>query len=324
MHVICQILNLAITRIILRFNERDFSFVGNTIWLKAQQEAFKTFGTYLQKPDLQILETGIRMLSRHYETCEEMALTTRRAYCFYQFVEKLGSVKRDLKWEIGPETKEGRAKFGFMFYTLMGITSHIVIIALENFKLFKDDALTVKAKAEFYALVQNEIDIIFEQEDALVTWRLDQITPVTICEVKLVFWKEFEQTCETRWRRSIEEDDEVASGNDLINHKKICEDCEDDNFISLDKVDRIGGLTDKRNMLFQASVIDHVTNRVIFKQESEGRGSERGNVLHHLFLAGMKARGREEIKIRKFTENINNGTVTVARDILNKLLPLLN
>ena len=264
------------------------------------------------------------MLSRHYETCEEMELMTRRAYCFYQFVEKLGNVKRDLKWETDPMlSKEGRAKFGFMLYSFMGMTSHIAIIALENFKLFKDDALIEKAKAEFSALIHKEIDILHEHENDLITWRLDQITPVTICEIKLLFWKEFEQTCETRWRRNIEEDDEVASGNDLINHKKICEDCEEDNFISLNKVDRIGGLTDKRNMLFRGTVVDHVTNRVIFKQESEVTGSERGKVLQNLFLAGIKARGKEEVKIREITENNNNGTVTVTRDILNKLLALL-
>ena len=43
--------------------------------------------------------------------------------------------------------------------------------------------------------------MLFDYERDITTWRLDQITPVQICEITQHFSKKFEGVCETRWHR---------------------------------------------------------------------------------------------------------------------------
>ena len=278
------------------------------------------FHVHLGLKDLQAVESGTKQLRTHFELCETKR-DSNRARCFYQFLPRLESMSRDLKWTEEPDLyREGKGKFGTMFLSFVAMSTHIVIAALDNVKLYKDQLKEDKATEELHAFLRKCHDHFFIYEKDIMQWRLDQITAVELCEVTLHLWKEFEQSCESRWRRSID-DEENEEENVLVDSGDDDSSADDDfDDILFSKADGIGGLGDPRNKRYRARVFDDVTKTVIFEKEADVIGSERSILLQKLWEEAVVARGKVENKVRAQLNKFNNETVGTVRNILTTLL----
>ena len=210
----------------------------------AQIEAYNVFGIDLLPENLIPMETGIEKLKDHYSFCSKLNYSSERSKCFYKLLDFLKGAKRDFRWNISPSvSKQERPKFGTMYLSFTAMSVLLSSISSLNMK-YVDDRFT---KETWIRDFSNEIDTInnmlFDYERGITVWRLDQITPVQICEITQYFWKNYEGVCETRWRRDtgLENEDETDNNsNDNSNDNQATFGYSSFNDSVLNVVDKIG------------------------------------------------------------------------------------
>ena len=286
-------------------------YLEQSVWYHVYNQTYKWSGMRLSKTDLHSLQQTIQKLFRQYQQCSTKENNKRQAICFSRLLKTLEAGKRDVSWlkTTSDEEEGGRAKFGLYLTAYAAMAAHISKLALASSKVYeRKDLKAMKNNLDtilkYYLKVLNE----YEYEDLLR--RLGQLRSVKICEVRTHFWKEFEQVCEFRWRRSSEVDNDIDADIEKFH--------DDDS--ALDIADRIGGGVDNSKIRYHGTVIDEAHGNVIFDKYLDTKVETKGQAVQTLFEEGIEARGKEEKKIRKNLEEFHNETVILVRRLINKSL----
>jgi len=287
--------------------------LDDSIWWYAQQESRSAFNIDLGIEELLTMETAIKKLKQHHNICNDLKVNKRRAQCFHHLVDIIQAGKRDFTWDISTDiSKEGKAKIGTLYISYAAMSALLSVIASKNLDSLNDDRKADAWREEFAAEITKLSDFLHDYEHDISTWRTDQISPVEICQVKQLFWKEFTGVCETRWKRSIddnEKDDEDES-------KKEFDDNEN-NDPSLNVADKIGGTTNFYTKLYRGKVFDDVTKETLFVDDAYVKDEENlGTKLISLYKNGMKERWSKEETVRKDMVKYNNNTIKAVRRVI--------
>lgn len=179
----------------------------------------------------------------------------------------------------------------------------------------------------------------------VVEFRLDQITPVTICDITTHFWKEFEGSCETRWTtmafdkkhsnqiklrsnisgppRIVETEggDKAKDTEPTIPENEESRDTVEDE--GIDKSTLIGGDLGPSKKRYRTTVIDSSNDKVVYESNFIADGSSRGGMMDDATKEGLDARGKEEVKVKEQIMAHINGTFYINMKILRASLDLL-
>jgi len=326
---------------------RKFYFTDkkeDSVWWYAQTEAQKEFNIELGVDDLLGIEKYLKNLDHHYTHCSTYSKNKRRAICFHQFLRMFEDGLRSFLWDYAPDIdRESKSKWGTLYLTNAAMVSLISASININIKYLGDENIVRDWKVAFFQDLEHVYSYLYAYEKDVIRWRREQITSMDICENKKIFWKEFPQACETRWRRSTDEtDEEIEEETEVENSDKKSSlyeaiqefsnvknltaalTDEEDNEVdsrnddpSLDVADRIGG-TPKGIRFYSAKIIDDVTKEVLYEKSIEVEdGENRGIHLIRMHAEGMEIRGKHQIKIVKEVKKYNKDTVFNVRKILN-------
>ena len=285
-------------------------FLDESAWAVAQSTAKQVFKVDYFIDDLGVMEQDIQKIGREFLKCNDIKDQQILSQCFNVIADTMKDAARDFSWDQNPSiSKWNRIKYGIMFLTLAVFDAHISIVA-KNAPLEKKYELGKR-----YSFIFERFNsLLFEFEDALETWRFNQVNPVKICEIHSIMWKEFQGTCETRWRRSADEDEnEINSG---LGSSYDVESLIDE------KVERIGNnFLHKRK--YRASVNDIVTEHVVFQEDILLDTGNRGVGIHDVFQRARDARWKYIESIKNDMPRFNEDVVRVARHIIESTIKYL-
>ena len=287
----------------------------------AQIEAYKVFGIDLLFENLVPMETEIEKLKDHYSFCSTLNYSSDRSKCFYKLLDFLKGAKRDFMWNISPSvSKQERPKFGTMYLSFTAMSVLLSSISSLNMKCVDDRFTKETWILDFSNEIDNINNMLFDYERDITVWRLDQITPVQICEITQYFWKNYEGVCETRWRRDIaleneDEADNNSNGNSNDNQTTFGYSSFNDFVFSV--VDKIGRDADPFEKFYKGKVIDTIQKKILFEKVEYVKNSDiRGNKLNILLREGMKKRGEHEKRVRAIMESFNKNTIKLVRQLI--------
>ena len=267
------------------------------------------------------METGIEKLQNHYSFCSKLNYSSEKSKCFYRILDVVKGAKRDFMWNISPSvSKQERPKFGTMYLSFTAMSVLLSSVSSLNMK-YADDRFT---KETWIRDFSNEIDMInnmlFDYERGIIVWRLDQITPVQICEITQYFWKNYEGVCETRWRRDTGLENEADNdSNANSNDNQTTFDYSSFNDSVLNVVDKIGRDANPFDKFYKGKVIDKVQKKILFEKGEYVNNSDiRGNKLNVLLREGMKKRGEHEKSVRAIVESFNKNTIKLVRQLITE------
>lgn len=189
-----------------------------------------------------------------------------------------------------------------------------------NIKYVENKFTREKWIRDFTQEMERINNMLFDYERDITTWRLDQITPVQICEITQHFSKKFEGVCETRWRRDIaleneDEADNNSNGNSNDNQTTFGYSSFNDFVFSV--VDKIGRDADPFEKFYKGKVIDTIQKKILFEKVEYVKNSDiRGNKLNILLREGMKKRGEHEKRVRAIMESFNKNTIKLVRQLI--------
>ncbi|XP_065662354.1 uncharacterized protein LOC100201886 isoform X2 [Hydra vulgaris] len=281
-----------------------------SVWAIAQATAKQVFKVDYLIDDLAVMEQDIRKIGRLYLKCKEHKNEQALFDCFSAVADTMNDATRDFRWSIDPTiSKVSRIKYGTMFLTLAVFDAHISLVAIKS-----PFEKKYELKKQLSFLFERFYSIMYDFEKALDVWRLNQISPVKICEVHIIMWKEFEGTCETRWRRAI---DEVENKTvDGINSAYDVESLIDE------KVEKIGSnLLQKKK--YQASVYDFVNDHQVFQEDIILDTGSRGIGIHNLFQKAKDIRWKYIDSIKNHMSRFNEDIVRAVRSMLNSIIFIL-
>ncbi|XP_065647804.1 uncharacterized protein LOC100209363 [Hydra vulgaris] len=280
---------------------------SQSVWTVAQATAKELFKVDYFIDDLSVMEQDIHKIGRQFLNCKEYKNEQKISDCFSVVADTLRDATRDFTWSYDPTIfKWDRIKYGTMFLTLAVFEAHISLVAKQA---------PLAKKYEFgkrYGFIFDRFNsLMFDFENALNAWRLDQVTPVKICEVHSVMWKEFEGTCETRWRRSADEDEKgISSGMGSSYDVESLID---------EKVEKLGSnLFHKKK--YKATVYDSVSDHQVFQEEIILDTGSRGIGIHDVFQRAKDARWKYIDTIKNDMPRYNEDVVHAVRNIIESMV----
>ena len=294
-----------------------------SIWFVAQIEAYNMFGIGLLPESLLAIESGIKKLKEHYIICSMLNYSSERGGCFYEFKEFLKGAKRDFTWNISPFiSKEEKPKFGTLYLSFTAFSALLSSISSLNIKYVENKFTREKWIRDFTHEMERINNMLFDYERDITTWRLDQITPVQVCEITQHFWKKFEGVCETRWRRDtgLENEDEFNDDKKFnLNNNQFEHGFSGFEEPVFNDADKIGSDANSSEKLFEGEVIDKVQKKVLFKKEEYVNNVDiRGNKLNKLFREGVRKRGEHERHVHRMMKSFNNSTLYAVQQLVMK------
>jgi len=260
------------------------------------------------------MEISINKLKTHYNTCKRMHLNLRRLQCFYNIAEVIRGAKQSFVWDTSSAVSKGyRARVGTLYLSFSSMSAIISSIAIKNFEYLNENKKIKSWVEKFRSLMEKLKTLFFVYRSAVTTWRLDQISPVKICEIKPVFWKEFKGVCETRWKRS-----NIAEFENL----EFDDNSDDDPTLNI--IDGIGGRTHFNIQRYRGEVFDDVTKETLyFKEVTVNDVDTRGNKLNEIYREGIEKRGIQARKIEKDMDGFHNRTIYFAENSIDAFYKLL-
>jgi len=286
-----------------------------------------------------------------------------QAQCFYHISSLLQDLEHGSRWIAGPQISiMNKVKFGTLYNIAGTLIAHMSLIAKEHIKQFKHRHVFEHKLSEFTKVLSTIHRMLNEFGNTLVHFRMDSITPPIVCEIFERFWKEFTGTCETRWRRSIDDDeklpalleDDVAANNNNNNNNDKDEkkeeldssgdndDDEDDDESDIEQLaeqfqakeedpilyvaDKIGNSCEigpKRCKKYRVQIIDNVKREVIFQDYKYAEFTQRGEAMVDLAKKAHSIRNEAVKKAEHDMQKFSNQTYIINQDMILDTLNLI-
>ena len=261
-------------------------------------------------------------MKKHYEYCSSLSSGRKRAMCFYGFKEIILSAETNFLWPLKrSDSKAGRGRYGCLFLAYGSMSLLLALVSKENMKYVENIHIQKKWERQFENRVNRIYSYMKYFEPTIVAWRTDQITPVKICEINVIFWKEHEMNCEIRWRRDVIEDGEDISSPKAKKSNQITSSAKEQDIIfkdddpDLNIADKIGGYGSRFDKVYRASVTDPLKKYVMYNHLVRVQINEsRSDVLATLYKEGFKIREKYKLKVKKEVKDFNIKTVSALRN----------
>ncbi|XP_065673380.1 uncharacterized protein LOC105847641 isoform X1 [Hydra vulgaris] len=284
---------------------------SNSVWNIAQIMAKKVFNITYNIEDLIVMEQDIEKISRGFSVCKKMSKKLQKTFhCFDDLAITLEDAIVDFKSSLST-SRRNLVKYATMFMTMVVFQAHIALIA-RNPPTPSNASLKKK-----YSLIFEKINVHLNQfEFNSQDWRISasQVTPVTICEIRLRMWIEFQGACEKRWRRSLDDENEEEESFGMLLHNG------NESLIE-SKVQGIGNPNSNR-FKYRATVYDKFANYLVFQKDELVNSSTRGDRIFKLFKDGNEQRLQYNEGIAKKMKNFNEELVTIIRSIVESTIAL--
>ena len=264
--------------------------------------AKQVFNITYRISDLSVMEQDIQKISRGFLDCEKLTKNKlNSSQCFSELAVTLEDAIRDFKSSSPSTSRRNRVKYATMFMTMVVFQAHIALIA-------KNSPLPYKTNLnKRYGFIFEKINAHLNQfEFRSEDWRISasQVTPVTICEIHVIMWIEFQGACEKRWRRSVDEEENFGLGTSYDNESLIDR-----------KVERIGN-PNPHKMKYRATVYDKFASYQVFQEDALVDSSSRGVGIFELFKKGNSRRLKYNEGIANEMKRFNEDLVTLVRGIV--------
>lgn len=304
----------------------------NSAWFVAEETARDMFNIPMGMEDLKFIEKLLFSVGRHFEQCVSMKPSRERAQCFFHLAPLVLDLETGSRWLTLPEISiELKAKFGTMYNTIALLISHLALIAKENFQVFEDPILTQFKLHGYRKALENVNRMLHDFDVDIINWRVDAVSPPIICEITQKFWKEFVGVCETRWRRSIDINDEpdtnkktfigVAENGDVISEEDEYKTREDDTI--LNSADRIGTSCAQNCIQFRVQVVDTAIDKVLYENYKYTAKTAKAETMNMLVTRANIVRGDEANKIKHKVTKLANDTFTPNGKMIIRALAML-
>lgn len=285
-----------------------------------------------------------------------MEKNVARGQCFAELSSLLKDTEKGARWHTDPDMEVGeKTKFGTLYNSIAAMSAVLSVLALHemgefdnvherNEKIHRFEHVIFKMISDMQG--SNEFD------HDVVEFRLDQISPVTICDIKTHFWKEYEGACETRWtnmafdnshKNQIKLRSEVqgaaadvakspkkvkSEGGDHAKEteSEIPEDEQNRNTVAdngIDAATLIGGDLGPVRKRYRTSVIDASNNKLIYEKFFIADVGSRADKMDKATAEALEKRGEEELKVKEDVMAHINGTFYINMKLLRKTLEYL-
>lgn len=276
----------------------------------------------LDQVSLCTIQKNVEKMKKHYEYCSSLSSGRKRAMCFYGFKEIILSAETNFLWPLKrSDSKAGRGRYGCLFLAYGSMSLLLALISKENMKYVVNINIQKKWERQFENRVNRIYSYMKYFEPTIVAWRTDQITPVKICEINVIFWKEHEMNCEIRWRRDVIENGEDISSPKAKKSNQITSNAKEQDIIlkdddpDLNIADKIGGYGSRFDKVYRASVTDPLKKNVMYSHLVRVHINEsRSDVLATLYKEGFKIREKYKLKVKKEVKDFNIKTVSALRN----------
>ena len=264
----------------------------------------------LSMTDLHSLQEAVEKIFRQYQRCSTKENNMKQAISFTRLLKTIEAGKRDASWlkSTSDEEQGGRAKYGIYLTAYVAMPAHISELVVSSSQVYETKDVKIM-QDDLESIMKYFIKVLADYEGKDILRRLGQLRSVKICEVRTHFWKEFDQVCEFRWRRSSEVDNDIDADIERF--------YDDDSALNI--ADKIGREVDNSKIRYHGTVIDEAHGNVVFDKYLVTNMETKGQAVQTLFEEGIGVRGKEEKKIAKDLEEFHNGTVTLVRRLLNNL-----
>lgn len=326
-------------------------------------EALDLLNMEMSMDDLKFQEKLVTSVQGHYDHCVKMNKGILKAQCFYHISSLLQDLEHGSRWIAGPQISiMNKVKFGTLYNIASTLIAHISLIANENIKQFKQHHVFDHKMSEFTKVLGTIHRMLNEFGNSVVHFRMDSITPPIVCEIFERFWKEFTGMCETRWRRSIDDDeklpalleDDVTTSNNNINEKNednkerrsssgdsnnsdsdenesdmeaLAEQFqakeEDPILYVADKIGNSCEIGPKRCKKYRVQIIDNVKREVIFQSYKYAEFTQRGEAMGDLAKKAHVIRNEAVKKAGHEVEKFSNQTYILNQDMILDTLNLI-
>ena len=275
----------------------------------------------LDQVSLCAIQKNVEKMKKHDEYCSSLSSGRKRAMCFYGFKEIILSAETNFLWPLKrSDSKAGRGRYGCLFLAYGSMSLLLALISKENMKYVENINIQKKWERQFENRVNRIYSYMKYFEPTIVAWRTDQITPVKICEINVIFWKEHEMNCEIRWRRDVIEDGEDISSPKAKKSNQITSNAKEQDIIlknddpDLNIADKIGGYGSRFDKVYRASVTDPLKKNVMYSHLVRVHINEsRSDVLATLYKEGFKIREKYKLKVKKEVKDFNIKTISALR-----------
>lgn len=271
------------------------------------------------------IQKDVEKTKKHYEYCSSLPFGTKRAMCFHGFKEIVLSAKNSFLWPLkASDSKAGRARYGCLFFSYGSMTLLLALISKVNIKHIGDIQIQKTWEFQFKSDANRMYAYLNLFEQAVANWRTDQITPVQICDINIIFWKEYKMNCEARWRRDASDDGNFISSPQFPNSNQTTSGKKEnyiifkDNDPDLNIADNIGGYGSRFDKTFRASVTDPLNKYVIYNYLGRVHANQnRADILTNMYKEGFKKRQKYILNILKDVWVFNNKTVSALRHVFD-------
>lgn len=177
-----------------------FSYSGDAVWKLASDQTSRYLHYKFDRLDYVLWEKDILRLGKLWHGCTK--IKTNRRDCQEEIFEKLHKYLKDFQWF-------GDIDHNRRFYAAIRVAYQAMEILM--FKVLAEKPLveTRKDIADWYVTIEEEfleaMKYFADFQTKMGCERTFDLSPVTVCQLKQVFWQEFEQpACETRWKKSLD------------------------------------------------------------------------------------------------------------------------
>lgn len=265
------------------------------------------------------IERDATRLAKHLKLCMDTGKNIKKATCLANILTTVKQIVDDTTWRYDDEVvMDDIAKQIHFFVAIRSMLANSLRIVEVNLpaiaNIQKRNAHEGSIR-DFFKVVLREIVGTRYKETAMPIldktweyaryWRKDQVSAVEVCQQRTVMWKDFTQGCETRWRRSNDEDKEEdeeeetkeARENRTLKDLEVLKKIEE-------KVSSIGGTLHDTEITLTGTVKDTVTGEKIFTGRAATDGTtHKGDIMEEFVRDGNKAR---EKYVKKLGRSISD------------------
>lgn len=309
----------ASTKAIVNGTEKDNSDVlkkhfftenkGESIWPLVYNATLSTSSYEYGFDELINIERNTMRLAKHLKYCLEIKTKLEKANCLANTLELVKQIVDDTTWHYDDlVVMEDIAKQIHFFVAIRSMMAHALNLvennlnSIPNFQQRKSHHEKIR---DYFKVVLREVTGTRYKETSMPMleqtweyaqyWRKDQVSAVEICQQRSLFWKDFPQGCEIRWRRSTDqsEEDEEIKQNHILKNNDYLQEIEK-------KVEMIGGTLHDNEMVLTATVTDTITGELIYKDRGSTSGTvHKGDVMDGFIKKGNKIRDTYVIKLNQ-------------------------
>jgi len=286
---------------------------GESIWPLVYNATISTAGYEYGFQELVNIERDTHRLAKHLKYCSEIQRKFEKATCLLSTIDLVKQIVDDTTWPYDDDiVMEAISKQIHFYVAIRSMLAHALSIVENNL-----DAIPNAAKKkshyervrDFYKTVLRDITgtryketsmpLLDKTSEYAEYWRKDQVTPVEICQQRSIFWKDFNQGCEIRWRRERDGDVEKRKKRGSDGDEEESEDQKQNHILKNNeiaveiqkKVDAIGGTLHDTERVLTATVVDAITGESIYKdRDLTTMTKHRGDVMEELLSKGNKKR----------------------------------